>query len=188
MATLILTGLVADLGSACRLRDTLNNDIPNGFGTGWITGVLIFGSGKISWISSGTGVFATGVTADVLIEDSDGNSATISDVSAGPGTNVVIALGNSDIAALYRNISDGEAFTITITFGGAAADNIRLEWLDDDDDDWKGGNLDSLPLDRRRYRWRQLGQFRSRNFQIIVDAKRRVDVLGAYVQTDVDVD
>ena len=186
--SLTLTGNASDGPSQFALQDTSNNLIPNVFGTGTITGVTLFSSGNISWISSGTGVFTTGVVAHITIEDSDGNLATISDVSAGPGTNVVIALGNSDIAALYRNLSDGEAFTITITFGGAAADNIRLEWLDDDDDDWKGGNLDSLPLDRRRYRWRQLGQFRSRNFQIIVDAKRRVDVLGAYVQTDVDVD
>ena len=76
--------------------------------------------------------------------------------------------------------------------GGDAADSILIEWSDDSKETWKGGTAtdgssnaqlcDSGP----RFRRNRCGQIREgRHVRITTSAKRRVDILGAYVETDV---
>ena len=75
--------------------------------------------------------------------------------------------------------------------GGQADDTVLIEWSDDNQKTWKGGtNMDgssrSLSLDdNTRFRVNRMGQSSTgRNIRLSTRARRRVDVLGAYVQTD----
>ena len=71
---------------------------------------------------------------------------------------------------------------------GAEDDRLFLQWSDDGKETWRGGSRQPKSFNVVRHRWLQLGQFQSRNFRLVVNARRRVDVLGAYVRTDVNVD
>lgn len=78
----------------------------------------------------------------------------------------------------------------------AGEEVVTLDWSDDGGTTYRGAtNADGTPktrsLDqiRRRFRWSRLGQFRSgRNFRLRTSARRRVDILGTYVETEVDPD
>jgi len=76
--------------------------------------------------------------------------------------------------------------------GGQNTDAVTIEWSDDGKVNWKGGStsdgmaktyrLDSGP----RLRVNRLGQVREgRNMRVTTSAHRRVDMLGAYIETDV---
>lgn len=77
--------------------------------------------------------------------------------------------------------------------GGEAEDSILVEWSDDGKRTWKGGTsqdgsqsnaqrLDAGPRLRRN----RMGQTRTgRHIRITTSAKRRVDILGAYTDTNV---
>ena len=78
---------------------------------------------------------------------------------------------------------------------GDAADDILLEWSDDGKRTWKGataqdGTSKAKLLDQgTRFRWNRLGQFREgRNYRLTTAARRRVDILGAYVDPSISPD
>ena len=78
---------------------------------------------------------------------------------------------------------------------GLAEDSILIEWSDDNQETWKGGtNMDGtsreIALDTgTRFRVNRMGQSRTgRNIRLSTTAKRRVDVLGAYIETDISPD
>ena len=78
---------------------------------------------------------------------------------------------------------------VSLGAGGADTDTLKLEWSDDAKATWKDGMRGGKSLRSRRYRWNRLGQFREgRHFRLVVEATRRVDVLGAYVETHVATD
>ena len=76
---------------------------------------------------------------------------------------------------------------------GDPTDSILLEWSDDNGKTWKGavaladGSSKAKLLDgAKRLRWNRLGEFRAgRKFRITTSAKRRVDMLGTYIDSDV---
>ena len=81
---------------------------------------------------------------------------------------------------------------IPLRSGGESTDDILVEWSDDGKKTWKGGSSfdgtpNVQPLDTGpRLRRNRMGQTRTgRHIRITTDAKRRVDILGAYVETDV---
>ena len=82
--------------------------------------------------------------------------------------------------------------------GGRPVDSVLIEWSDDGKNTWKGGTSlalgdDAQPVsnaqlldDGPRLRRYRLGQTRTgRHMRLTTSARRRVDILGAYVETDV---
>lgn len=69
--------------------------------------------------------------------------------------------------------------------GGLPADALTLDWSDDGQRTWEGAT-DRL-LDEGTLRYNRLGQFENgRHFRVRTSARRRVDLLGAYAITQVD--
>ncbi len=87
---------------------------------------------------------------------------------------------------------------IPVRSDGLDEDEILIEWSDDGKNIWKGGyswvrdengnrkkNSKKLKAGQR-HRVHRMGQaYVGRHIRITTDAKRRVDILGAYVETDV---
>lgn len=76
--------------------------------------------------------------------------------------------------------------------GGKKSDYVVIEWSDDAKVTWKGGTTSDMKPKRYlldagpRIRVNRLGQVREgRNMRLSTLAHRRVDVLGAYLETDV---
>jgi len=110
--------------------------------------------------------------------------------------------GNSEVyreaisPVLFQNMqrANMNSFQVDIPHrdGGAAQDTVLIEWSDDNKVTWKGGlNLErgsrrALRLDTgTRFRVNRMGQLRTgRNIRLSTRARRRVDILGAYVETD----
>ena len=74
---------------------------------------------------------------------------------------------------------------IPLRSGGTHQDSIRLDWSDDGRATFQNGDRPPKALDTGpRIRWNALGQFQEgRNFRLRTSAKRRVDILGCYVDT-----
>ena len=82
---------------------------------------------------------------------------------------------------------------VPLRSGGQPTDSILVEWSDDGKRTWKGGTAQDGTTslahkldDGPRFRRNRLGQFRiGRHMRLTTSARRRVDVLGAYVETDI---
>ena len=116
----------------------------------------------------------------------------IEDDTTGEGNISREAVGPIMFADFHRVTMKSFQVDIPARTGGDSDDSIKIEWSDDAKETWKGGsdqngdeksfNLDDGP----RFRITRLGQFREgRNMRISTDAKRWVDILGAYVETNV---
>ena len=74
---------------------------------------------------------------------------------------------------------------VPLRAGGQADDSLELSWSDDGQRTWESAG--AIALDEGLLRWNRLGQFElGRHFRIETSAMRRVDLLGAYAQTAVD--
>lgn len=71
---------------------------------------------------------------------------------------------------------------------GQPEDAIRLSWSDDGQRTWSYGGRDPVRLDAPRQIWHRLGQFRTRHFRLQTNARRRIDLLGAYADVSVGPD
>lgn len=81
---------------------------------------------------------------------------------------------------------------IPLRADGETTDEFLFEWSDDGKRTWKGGTAQEGSSKARRldtgprFRFNRLGQTRTgRHLRLSTSAKRRVDILGVYVDTDV---
>ena len=73
--------------------------------------------------------------------------------------------------------------------GGEQTDAVKLDWSDDAGETWRPDPARERPLTaRRRYKFNRLGSSRARNIRARFRATRRVDVLGAYIEAEVNPD
>ena len=69
---------------------------------------------------------------------------------------------------------------------GTSRDTIELSWSDDGGRTWRNGNRGGLPIENGNLRWTALGQFHyGRRFRVQTSARRRIQILGAYMLLDV---
>ena len=114
------------------------------------------------------------------IEQDDGTEAAIDRIAISPV--IHRNLERTRVAAIHIDIPHRD--------GGEDDDHVVIDWSDDGKQTWVGGtdsygNDQQNKLDNKGFRIsrRRLGQLRlGRNFRIRTSAKRRVDMLGAYIE------
>ena len=76
--------------------------------------------------------------------------------------------------------------------GGNADDKVLLDWSTDGQQNWRPATPLELTMPvsssaaPRRYKWNRCGGSRARHFRLKIQAARSVEVLGAYILSDVD--
>ena len=92
---------------------------------------------------------------------------------------------------IFSNLQrvQNHSFQLDVPFrsGGATTDTMRIDWSDDGLENFYDARTVSLAQNSAsRKRINRLGQFRyGRNYRVRTSARRRVDILGAYIETDV---
>lgn len=94
---------------------------------------------------------------------------------------------------LHANLQRARVNTILLDLPdreGDPNDTLSLSWSDDGQKTFTDDDARRLPMEgRTRFRWNRLGQFTSsRHFRLRTSARRRVDILGAYAETEVGPD
>lgn len=131
-----------------------------GAATAWIYGI------------AGSVASTTQACALLSVEGEPRTVTVVAGLSARQGTTSLFLLGDDEMVRAYDL---------------RPRDTLLLEWSDDAKRTWRDGSREGQQLTRnRRYRWNRLGQFREgRHFRLTVDSERRVDVLGAYLDSTV---